>query len=74
MLTTQHENPIIFRISNVSVCDCVIVFIYTHRHKHTNADVKVKKRNQIKVEGRKEMFYLMTHSTHFIYAYMASNI
>ena len=24
--------------------------------------------------GRKEMFYLMTHSTHFIYGYMASNI
>ena len=26
------------------------------------------------VEGRKEMFYLTTHSTHFIYGYMASNI
>ena len=25
-------------------------------------------------EGRKEMFYLMTHSTHFIYCYMASDI
>ena len=25
-------------------------------------------------EGRKEMFYLTTHSTHFIYGYMASNI
>ena len=24
--------------------------------------------------GRKEMFYLTTHSTHFIYGYMASNI
>ena len=23
------------------------------------------------VIGRKEMFYLMTHSTHFIYGYMA---
>ena len=23
---------------------------------------------------RKEMFYLTTHSTHFIYGYMASNI
>ena len=27
-----------------------------------------------KKEGRKEMFYLMTHSTHFIYGYMASDI
>ena len=25
-------------------------------------------------EGRKEMFYLTTHSTHYIYGYMASNI
>ena len=25
-------------------------------------------------EGRKEMFYLMMHSTHFIYCYMASDI
>ena len=24
------------------------------------------------MEGRKEMFYLTTHSTHFIYGYMAS--
>ena len=23
------------------------------------------------IEGRKEMFYLTTHSTHFIYGYMA---
>ena len=26
------------------------------------------------VIGRKEMFYLTTHSTHFIYDYMASDI
>ena len=26
----------------------------------------------IKKEGRKEMFYLTTHSTHFIYSYMMS--
>ena len=25
-------------------------------------------------EGRKEMFYLTTHSTHFIYGYVASDI
>ena len=25
-------------------------------------------------EGRKEVFYLTTHSTHFIYGYMASDI
>ena len=26
------------------------------------------------VSGRKEMFYLTTHSTHFIYGYMASDV
>ena len=25
-------------------------------------------------QGRKQLFYLMTHSTHFIYGYMASDI
>ena len=28
----------------------------------------------VQYEGRKEMFYLTTHSTHFIYSYMASDI
>ena len=28
----------------------------------------------VQVVGRKEMFYLTTHSTHFIYGYMASDI
>ena len=28
----------------------------------------------LKSEGRKEMFYVKMHSTHFIYGYMASNI
>ena len=27
-----------------------------------------------KKDGRKEMFYLTTHSTYFIYGYMASDI
>ena len=33
----------------------------------------VRVESEIK-EGRKEMFYLTTHSTHFIYGYMVSNI
>ena len=37
-----------------------------HRHAQTNA-TKVRPRE-------KEMFYLTTHSTHFIYGYMASDI
>ena len=30
--------------------------------------------NYFKEEERKEMFYLTTHSTHFIYGYMASDM
>ena len=26
------------------------------------------------IKGRKEMFYFTTHTTHFIYGYMASDI
>ena len=33
-----------------------------------------KSKIQQQMEGRKEMFYLMMHSTHFIYGYMASDI
>ena len=29
---------------------------------------------RIQLHKRKEMFYLMTHSTHYIYGYMASDI
>ena len=32
------------------------------------------KHTAIVKEGKKEMFYLTTHSTHFIYGYMASDI
>ena len=35
---------------------------------------KMLKILRILTDGMKEMFYLMTHSTHFIYGYMASNI
>ena len=31
-------------------------------------------RHIVKEEGRKEMLYLMTHSTHVVYGYMASDI
>ena len=34
----------------------------------------VKDHSDSEKEGRKEMLYLMTHSTHFIYGYMESDI
>ena len=51
--------------------------------KDENSKMKLKEVVQVlgkcrirsgKQEGRKEMFYLTTHSTHFIYGYMASHI
>ena len=44
-------------------------FIYklNHNYAHLRCLLDIK-------EGRKEMFYLTTHSTHFIYGYMASDI
>ena len=35
---------------------------------------KFKLLSLLRKEGRKEMFYLTPHSTHFIYGYMASDI
>ena len=35
---------------------------------------KLRNGKQLKKEGRKEFFYLTTHSIHFIYGYMASDI
>ena len=35
---------------------------------------KKERKGAREMEGRKEMFYLTTHSTHFIYGYMASDI
>ena len=41
--------------------------LHTARHRHHRPLIACK-------EGRKEMFYLTMHSTHFIYGYMASDI
>ena len=48
------------------------------RHTHTNRETHRDRENERERwgdthTGRKEMFYLMTHSTHFIYGYMASD-
>ena len=49
-----------------------IIFI-KYRTRQIKATETNKKVTYLK-EGRKEMFYLTTHSTHFIYGYMASGI
>ena len=55
----------------VSLCVCLSISYYHHLNKiHSSREPS----NIIYVsdQGRKEMFYLTTHSTHFIYGYMAS--
>ena len=60
---------------------------YSHLHclmmfDHRQGDIRLKYRtpasrifiHEVLKQRRKEMFYLMMHSTHFIYSYMASDI
>ena len=67
-----------------------IYITHTHTHTHTHKKLSHKQAHKtnthkhimillfiylyIPITGRKEMFYLMTHSTHFIYSYMVSDI
>ena len=46
-----------------------------HLHTMPSVNICIKQTSSTKdyCEGRKEMFYLTTHSTHFIYGYMASD-
>ena len=46
----------------------------TDRIAHTTSFVMPVVEHWLEQEGRKEMFYLTTHSTHFIYGYMVSDI
>ena len=38
------------------------------------SDIFPEESDVVELEGRKEMFYLTTHSTHFIYGYMVSDM
>ena len=73
--------------NNNSTCNQMIVFIHVMSSltPHAEVDDRIIRLLLLMVdficmqftfclEGRKEMFYLMTHSTHFIYGYMASDI
>ena len=45
-----------------------------HLPSHHTVNVATQSRNTAVDTGQKEIFYLMTHSTHFIYGYMPSDI
>ena len=56
---------------------CIYIYIYTHVELYNKVVLQSVTMMSVLMQieyGRKEMFYLMTHSTHFIYGYMASHI
>ena len=50
------------------------VWLYNVRHNKDQSDSERKPAAATSWKGTKEMFYLTTHSTHFIYGYMVSDI
>ena len=58
----------------VCVCECVCVHACVRACMSACMCEREGERKSERKEGRKEMFYLTTHSTHFIYGYMASDI
>ena len=48
-----------------------LYYTHTHTHTHTHTDMHIC---ILLANREREMFYLMTHSTHFIYVYIASDI
>ena len=56
--TDEHRHTVLF--ASAVLLDCL-----TRCVKHVEI---------LRDEGRKDMFYLTTHSTHFIHDYMASDI
>ena len=68
--TLPHPRPLGPMVPNVILAytNCgLITWVLKLRLFCTMSDIQ-------SMEGRKEMFYLTTHSTHFIYGYMASDI
>ena len=74
-----------FNLSGINAHEChtglaTSLHIRTERiNELVAASVKTRFRHslkaaQAKMERQREMFYLTTHSTHFIYGYMASDI
>ena len=63
-----------------SITSCVEERCNEHQFKNYKNDMKYGCCSMfyytwsVKQEGRKEMFYLTTHSTHFSYGYMASDV
>ena len=87
-LNQNEENNVAKKLGNDLFNNALNTFIYGYRASgiisKKATQIARKETNQltslhgvlfsVRKEGRKDMFYLTTHSTHFIYGYMASDI
>ena len=65
------------QISTSGKCHCVIIHQTTKATEYIGQMSKYLHKSPLSLlqkERKKEMFYLTTHSSHFIYGYMASDI
>ena len=65
----MNQNTILIMIVVGMAVIVFLIILYCFQQRQREAN-----RAASELEGRKEMFYLTTHSTHFIYGYMASDI
>ena len=56
------------------MCGFIILKMYINKCDHNTWKWYYNLEHSINIYGRKKMFYLTTHSTHFIYGYMAADI
>ena len=75
MLSNDQDKSIKkLSICKFRCCGCVLdssaCFLYIKESEHLEYVSDILRT----LEGRKEMFYLMTHSTHFIYGYILLDI
>ena len=64
---TSTESSVGFSRSSVRISRHSTSWACNNQH-------STQRQNEGRKEGRKEVFYLTMHSTHFIYAYMASDM
>ena len=75
LYTSQLENNIINFDHWIANNDERLFDVLTTRNSTSNAFTYITTYStHVFIKGRKEMYYFTTHSTHFIYGYMASNI
>ena len=81
LLSLLQKSTYILSVKDIIFCLLLYIYIYDYfvceglkKRRYIITSHQAQPQQTLPHEGRKEMFYLMTHSTHFIYGYMASDI